>query len=162
MTNFCPKFNPTVTCLCVCVCVFPSGRRAAGEHNLKRQDGSVPGGCVQTGSDVHLHQCEFQNCPVTSQGHGHQRHGLSHSLSVSPSQSDQLDSDLRGKQKENVPPGPDSEPNSRKGSTSDSNGIALGSLYCTVSFTQRVPPMQLSLVLYGQRVLCILLIGSSI
>ncbi|KAM6976969.1 LIM domain and actin-binding protein 1a [Aplochiton taeniatus] len=42
--------------------------------------------------------------------------------------SDQLDSDLRGygcKQKENVPPfsheGPDSEPNSRKNSTSDSN-----------------------------------------
>lgn len=47
--------------------------------------------------------------------------------------SDQLDVDLRGylsKQKENVPPGPDSEPNSRKGSTSDtgsSTGVSVSS-----------------------------------
>ncbi|XP_062314727.1 LIM domain and actin-binding protein 1a [Osmerus eperlanus] len=51
--------------------------------------------------------------------------------------SDQLDSDLRGKQKENVPPGPDSEPNSRKGSTSDSNaGSGTGT---SVSSSQREP-----------------------
>ncbi|XP_064813591.1 LIM domain and actin-binding protein 1-like isoform X2 [Oncorhynchus masou masou] len=54
--------------------------------------------------------------------------------------SDQLDSDLCSKQKENVPPGsvdtgPDSEPNSRKASSTESNGSSTGTF--SASSTQK-------------------------
>ncbi|XP_024239780.1 LIM domain and actin-binding protein 1a isoform X2 [Oncorhynchus tshawytscha] len=59
--------------------------------------------------------------------------------------SDQLDSDLCSKQKENVPPGsvdtgPDSEPNSRKASSTESNGSSTGTFSASPTQKDQAQP----------------------